>query len=188
VPYPESLLHDGEEVVVHLHPHWSTVLRPVLTLLVLVAAASFAAGAVPAGPHQGTWRLAVLGAAAALVLAVPVRPLLRWAATHYVLTTDRLLLRSGLLARSERDVVLARVVEVSSHRTPAQRLLRSGTVELVATGDAGRTVLHAVPRSERFRQLVDELLDAAGEPLDAPSWHGTAPLDDDGLTRVVGSW
>jgi membrane protein YdbS with pleckstrin-like domain len=105
-----------------------------------------------------------------------------------VLTTHRLLVRSGLLARSERDVVLARVVEVSSHRTPAQRLLRSGTVELVATGDAGRTVLHAVPRSERFRQLVDELLDAAGEPLDAPSWHGTAPLDDDGLTRVVGSW
>jgi membrane protein YdbS with pleckstrin-like domain len=181
-------LLDDEEVVLHVHPHWSTVVRPVGALLVLVGAASFAAGAVPAGPQQGTWRLAVLGAATALVLVVSVRPLLRWAATHYVLTTHRLLLRSGLLARSERDVVLARVVEVSSHRTPAQRLLRSGTVELVAAGEAGRTVLPAVPRSERFRRLVDELLDAAAEPVDAPSWHGTTPLDDDGLTRVVGSW
>ena len=42
MPYPDRVLADDEEVVRHLHPHWLTVLRPVLWLLLVVGSASFA--------------------------------------------------------------------------------------------------------------------------------------------------
>ena len=41
MPYPDRVLAEDEEVVRHLHPHWLTLFRPVLWLLVVVGAASF---------------------------------------------------------------------------------------------------------------------------------------------------
>jgi uncharacterized membrane protein YdbT with pleckstrin-like domain len=76
-----------------------------------------------------------------------------------VLTTHRVLLRSGLLSRDERAVPLAGVVQVSLHRTLGQRLLGCGTVVVTSAGGGGPTVLERVPRAERFQRLLDELLD-----------------------------
>ncbi len=67
VPYPDKLLGDDEEVVRHLHPHWLTLFWPVVLLLVIVGAASFGAGLVPAGDQQALWRLVVVGVAAVLL-------------------------------------------------------------------------------------------------------------------------
>jgi uncharacterized membrane protein YdbT with pleckstrin-like domain len=103
--------------------------------------------------------LVVAGVAVALIVVSVVRPLLRWAATHTVLTTHRLLMRSGPLARQTRDVALDRVVEVSVHRTSAQRLLGSGTVVVTCAGQGAPTMVERVARAERFRRLLDELLD-----------------------------
>ena len=36
--FPEDVLTEDEHVVLHLHPHWKALLRPVL-ILVLAAAA-----------------------------------------------------------------------------------------------------------------------------------------------------
>ena len=47
--YPDSLLADDERVVKHLHPHWITLVRPILLLIVIVALASFLAAIVPGG-------------------------------------------------------------------------------------------------------------------------------------------
>jgi hypothetical protein len=43
VPYPDKLLAEDEEVVRHLHPHWLTLARPVLVLLLVVGGTSAAA-------------------------------------------------------------------------------------------------------------------------------------------------
>ena len=53
MPYPDKLLAEDEEVVRHLHPHWLTLARPVLVLLLVVGGTSFGAALVPAGPSQG---------------------------------------------------------------------------------------------------------------------------------------
>src|SRR5436305_13386089 len=98
VPYPDKLLADDEEVVRHLHPHWTTVFWPIVWFLLIVGAASFGAAAIPPWQQQGMLRLGIVGLAVVLAFFFGVVPLLRWRTTHYASTTHRLLLRAGLLA------------------------------------------------------------------------------------------
>ena len=35
--YPDSVLADGEHVILHRHPHWKRMVVPVVLLLVLTA-------------------------------------------------------------------------------------------------------------------------------------------------------
>jgi uncharacterized membrane protein YdbT with pleckstrin-like domain len=163
VPYPDKVLGDDEEVVRHLHPHWLTVFRPVVTFLLLVGAASFGSALVPAGPHQGAGRLGVVGTALVLGLFLVAVPLLRWRTTHYVITTHRLLVRVGVLARSGRDVGLSRITDVSFHQTLWDRIVNSGTIEIETAGEGGPTVLTAIPDSDAVQQLLNQLVEEDAE-------------------------
>ena len=157
--YPDKLLAEDEEVVRHLHPHWLTLVRPVLVLLLVVGGTSFGAALVPAGASQGTVR-AVLGGLALVVLVVAVlRPVLRWRTTHHVVTTHRVLLREGVLARRGRDIALSRIADVSYGQTLGQRLVRSGTLTIETVGEGGSTVLERVPDCEGVQQLLFALLE-----------------------------
>ncbi len=159
MPYPDKLLADDEEVVRHLHPHWLTVFWPVVLFLLLVGGASFAAALVPRGPQQGVLRLAVVVLALLLLLVFVVVPLARWRTTHYVVTTHRLLIREGLLARRGRDLGLSRITDVSFRQTLWERVVRSGTLTIETAGDGGATVLRQIPDSEGVQQLLAYLID-----------------------------
>jgi membrane protein YdbS with pleckstrin-like domain len=159
VPYPDKLLADDEEVVRHLHPHWLTVSRPVVLFLVLVGAASFGAALVPAGEQQGALRLAIVALAALLVAALVLLPLLRWRTTHYVVTTHRLLVRMGILARSGRDIGLGRITDVSYRQTLRERVIGSGTLTIDSAGEGGPTVLERIPDIEGVQQLLNHMIE-----------------------------
>jgi uncharacterized membrane protein YdbT with pleckstrin-like domain len=158
VPYPDKVLTDGEEVVAALHPHALTVFWPVVRLLLVVGAASFGMAMIPVGSNQGVLRLALLGASVVLVLVTVVGPLMRWRTTHYVITTHRLLYRTGVLTRSGRDIALSRITDVSFSQTLWERVIRSGTLRITSAGE-GATVLHRVPGSERVQTLLNHMIE-----------------------------
>ena len=158
MPYPDKLLAGDEEVVAHLHPHAQAVLWPVVRLLLLVGAASFAAALVPQGELQSPVRLGVAALALVLVLVSVVGPLLRWRTTHYVITTSRVLHRSGVLTRRGRDVALARITDVSSTQTLWERVIRAGTLSITSAGE-GATVLRRVPGCERVQALLTHMIE-----------------------------
>ncbi len=165
--YPDKVLGDDEEVVRHLHPHWLTVFWPVVGFLVLVGVASFGAALVPAGAQQATWRLAVVGAAAVVALFLVAVPLLRWRTTHYVITTHRLLYRTGVLSRHGRDIGLSRITDVSYRQSLWDRVINSGTVSIETAGEGGPTVFSAIPDSDGVQQLLNQL---AEEDADRRRW------------------
>jgi uncharacterized membrane protein YdbT with pleckstrin-like domain len=159
VAYPDKVLGDDEEVVRHLHPHWLTVFWPIVGFLVLVGAASFGAALVPDGTQQGLWRLVVVGAAVVLALWLVGVPLLRWRTTHYVITTHRLLHRTGILSRHGRDLGLSRITDVSYRQSLWERVINSGTVTIETAGDGGPTVFTAIPDSDGVQQLLNQLVE-----------------------------
>ncbi|SFO94643.1 PH domain-containing protein [Geodermatophilus dictyosporus] len=159
MPFPDKLLADDEEVVRHLHPHWTTLFWPVVRFLVVVGAGSYLAALVPAGRQQGVLRLALLAVALVLLAVLVGRPVLRWRTTSTVLTTERLLLREGVLARRGRDLPLSRITDVSFSQTLWERLVRSGTVTVESAGEGGPTVLRKVPDSAGTQQLIVVLVE-----------------------------
>jgi hypothetical protein len=154
VPYPDRVLLEDEEVLSHFHPHWRTVVRPVVCLLAVVGGASYCAAAVPAGPRQDLFRLVVLGLAVVLLL---------WLV---------------------RDIAYARISEVAFRQTLVERLLRSGTVVVHQFGDPEPVVLRHVPGSERVQRLLQHLVDAAGpagaREAEERAGIGWAPASCDG--------
>lgn len=159
MPYPDRVLAEDEEVVRHLHPHWTTIFWPIVWFLLIVGAASFGAAIIPVGRQQGLYRLAVLVAAAVLVLFLVAVPLLRWRTTHYVITTHRLLFREGILARHGRDIGLSRITDVSYRQTLWERLIRSGTLTIESAGEGGATTLRKIPDTEGVQQLLNHMVE-----------------------------
>jgi uncharacterized membrane protein YdbT with pleckstrin-like domain len=155
VGFPESILTSEEEVVLHVRPHWRRLVAPV-GWVVLVLAAVIAA-AVLWGGTGALW----LGAVGLGLLAwLALWPWLEWRTTHYVFTSERVLLREGVLARHGRDIPLARINDVSFSHSLLERMLGSGTMTIESAGERGQVVLADLPRVEHTQSVLYELVEA----------------------------
>jgi uncharacterized membrane protein YdbT with pleckstrin-like domain len=152
-------LSDGEEVVLDLHPHWGRLAVPVLVLLVACLLAGFGVALIPKGGGQAIERWVLIGIAVIVVVWLTVLPYLRWLTTRYILTTDRLVIRNGILARHGRDVPLNRINDVSFSETVLERIFRSGTLVVESAGERGQISLTDVPRVEHVQRELYRMVE-----------------------------
>ncbi len=155
----DDSLTEGESFVLQLHPHWKTLLRPVLILIVVVAAALTALILLPSRSHIGIARLAIGLIALVAIVIWFVVPLLRWRTTTYELTTRRLRLRSGILSRSGRDFPLIRISDVSFSHGLIDRLLGCGRLVVESAGEHGQLVLNEIPTVEHVQATLFQLVE-----------------------------
>lgn len=153
--FPKRLLAEDEKVMVHVHPHWKTLL--VTFLVMLIAVGGGVAGIFFVQVPLVRWIIA--GAAVLILLVFTVRPLLRWATTHFVITTHRVLVRVGIFSRSGRDVPLSRINDVSFQHGLLERMLGCGTLVVESAGERGQVVLTDIPRVERVQATLYRLVE-----------------------------
>jgi uncharacterized membrane protein YdbT with pleckstrin-like domain len=159
VGYPRKLLNEDEDIVFDLHPHWKALVLPTLLAPVVVFVATFVAGKVPEGDHQGKLRgLVALAAAVAFVWFV-VAPYVRWLTTHFVLTNRRVLMREGLLARKGRDIPIFRINDVTFEHTVVERVFGCGTLVVESAGERGQVSLKHIPHVEDVQRAIYTLID-----------------------------
>jgi len=159
VGYPDQLLATDEKVVKHLHPHWITLVGPVLVLLVVVAAAAFGISAIPDGSAQDWIQLAILAVAAIVLVVFTLVPVLRWATTHYVITSHRVMYRIGVLNRHGKDIAFTRITDVAYQQSLWDRIVKAGTLTVESAGEGPAQVLDNVPNSDRIQQLINHLVE-----------------------------
>lgn len=161
--YPDELLAGNEHVVIHKHPHWKMLVLPVLVLLVTVGAGAYLASLV----SEQSWHLVawiVLGAVGVLIVVwFTIVPLIRWRTTHFVVTSQRVLVREGVLSRSGIDIPLARVNSVQFRHTLFQRLLGCGTLVIESASDEPLE-FDDIPQVERVHSLLYRELHEDDEP------------------------
>jgi len=149
----------GEESVQVLHPHWKTLVRPVAVAFVVVAAALVGEVFIPAGKAAAIERLVMAAVAIVLVMWGLMLPLLRWRTTVYELTTRRMRLRDGIIARNGRDIPLSRVTDVSFRKGLLDRLLGCGTLIVESAGEHGEITLTEIPRVEHVQSTLFQLVE-----------------------------
>ncbi|MFC7275681.1 PH domain-containing protein [Paractinoplanes rhizophilus] len=156
--FPDEVLTDEEEVVLHLHPHWKTALRPALVVLLALVTAAFAWVMLP----QNTGGLLGFGVVALIMgyygIRYGVAPLVVWRCTHYVVTNERVLLQDGVIARERRDLPLNRINDHLLTQTVLDRLFGSGTLTIDSIGDQA-AVLTAVPHAHQLQTALYELIE-----------------------------
>lgn len=157
--FPQRILADGEDLVLAQHPHWRTLLLPAALVPIEAGVAAFGVAAMPDGNLQLPGRYAVVGIAVILFFAFSFLPWLRWRTTHFVLTTQRIILRSGILSRSGRTIPLARINDVTFRHHVVERLLGCGTLVIESGGERGQLVLTDVPEVEEVQRQLASLID-----------------------------
>ena len=90
-------------------------------------------------------RIGVGAVAVVLALIWFAVPVMRWRTTSYELTTRRLRLREGILARSGRDFPLIRISDVSFSHGLIDRMLGCGRLVVESAGEHGQLVLTEIP-------------------------------------------
>jgi uncharacterized membrane protein YdbT with pleckstrin-like domain len=120
-------LHPGEEIVFEGHPSWRAVLS-FYVYGVLGAAAIAVIVALIASTAIGV----IVGIA--LVGLVIVAGLVKRTATVYMVSSQRLYIRRGILAKRVQQTRVDRVQNVNTEQTMLQRILRVGTVDFDTAG------------------------------------------------------
>ena len=90
--------------------------------------------------------------AAAAGVALTAYPVLSAANTTYLVTSLRVSARSGILVKSEASVLLETVRELRLKRSPVQRALGLGDLEVVGSG--GSVLLAGLEDAEATRERI----------------------------------
>ena len=156
MPYPAKLLQPGEDVVLDIHPHWWSLAGPIVTLVAAVAIAVYVGTTLD---HD----VATLGTIALIALAalwLLVR-FLRWVTTSFVLTTERIVFRVGVLRRNTRELPIERVNEVETSQSLFQRMVGAGDVTVETGGVTDNDTYRWLPKPVTIQNIIQREVEKA---------------------------
>ena len=153
MPFSPKLLNDNEQVILDLRPHWARLFWPV----VAVVAAIIVTIVVNSAVDNSILLYLLLVVTLVAVLWFAVR-YLKWRTTNFVVTTDRLVYRSGVFAKHGREIPLERVNDIGFHQTIFERLIRAGDLTIESAGERGQETFGHIPKpsmvqNEIYRQI-----------------------------------
>ncbi|QLD89062.1 PH domain-containing protein [Natronomonas salina] len=174
-------LTDGEKIVWSGGPSPVVIASSLLGEAVLVVVGLIIAGIGPglvdggtfpgAGALPGGIRFVGLIIALAGILA-GLWTYLRFQSVEYVITSDELYVKRGMLSRSVTNLRLDRIQDSGFNQSASQRLLGYGDVYVSTAGSGGaELVFRNVNDPARVNNAITEQLDAARSPgtTSAPS-------------------
>jgi uncharacterized membrane protein YdbT with pleckstrin-like domain len=158
MPYPRKLLNEHETVALDLHPHWWTFAKAAAAL---VAAVVVGIISLTLDGDLGTflrWTSIVLIAAAALWL---VQRYATWATTNFVVTSDRVIYRSGVIAKRGVEIPLERVNNVLFSQSIFERMLGAGDLMIESGGLEGQQRFTDIKDPNQVQRLIHAQIDAS---------------------------
>ena len=132
----EDLLGDDEQVLLDARPHPKMLFGPTFIAVAgLIAAVALRdIGRPDRLPMLFSLALAILGA-----LWLGAR-WLQWSTSRLTVTTDRVMTRTGVLAKRHWQVGLERIHDISCNQTIVERLLGAGDLSIETGGDRGHVI------------------------------------------------
>lgn len=160
--YPRRLLNDHETIAVDLHPHWWYFAAPTAALL---AAIGFGVATLIATDTDSTPRVAAgwlsLAAIAISMFWVIVR-YSRWTTTHFVITNQRVIFRSGFVAKSGIEIPLEKVNTVHFNQGILERLVGAGDLLIESGGESGQQRFTDISQPDRIQRAIHAQMDLRG--------------------------
>jgi len=123
------LPHERQVITVHQHP--AMLIRPIFEVLIGLAIAGWLSNSVADGNGTAILVIWILWGILFLRLVVKV---FEWAATYFVVTSQRFLLATGIVNRKVNMMPLAKVTDMSFQRSAMGRILGYGEFILESAG------------------------------------------------------
>ena len=150
-------------------PHWRLLFIPFAWTL-LFAAAIALTWMYPPDTEAFDW--GVTAVALVLFFRLGLYPFVAWWFTHYVLTNERLIRRSGILSRKGVEIPLENINDLSFSQTILERMLRSGDLLIESAGEHGQSRFKDIPDPEAFQSLVYKVREVRSRELQSGGSRG----------------
>ena len=154
--FPKNLLAEHEKIVFDLRPHWVAVVPSALWSIVALIALFGGYGAAEAiFDRNPSGAKAFVGIVVTLLwIWLALIPFLRWRFTMFVLTSDRLITRSGIVAKESKEIPLERINDVAFSQSVIERVLGAGDLMLESAGERGQTRISNVRKPEQVQLMI----------------------------------
>ncbi len=149
MPYPKKLLNDYEELAVDLHPHWLYFFEAVFALIATIVLGIFVV-AVDA-PSAVRWLVLALIVGSAVWVVVRY---VKWMTTNFVITSDRVIFRHGVIAKSGIEIPLERVNSVHFSQSIIERIVGAGDLLIESGAEGGQQRFTDVHNPDKIQNLI----------------------------------
>lgn len=174
MPFPQRLIADNEDIVLDLHPHW-WFFGPSALGLCGAMIITYWVNSVLTGWLQTAATYLGLGIVI-VCAAILVVELVKWRTTYFVVTTDRVIYRQGVVARTGIEIPLERISNVNFHQSITERLLGVGDILVQSGGEDGEQTFSDISRPEEVQNIVNSCIQTRASKtfMGAPSLSGIA--------------
>ena len=166
--FPRKLLNDNEEVVLDLRPHWIYMAEPTLSVI-----GALILGVIALKIGNSVLNL-VVGALLVFCLAWFGIRYAKWSNTNFVVTTDRVIHRVGVISKHGIEIPLERINTVFFNQSMFERILGAGDLGIESAGERGSETFEdvrkpAIVQNEIYRQMEANSRRGYGGPQAAPT-------------------
>ena len=150
MPFPRRLLIEGEELVLDLRPHWIALVGPAIATVAILVGMIVLYQVF----DERILDVVVGIAGTLLLLAYPVRRLVDWLTSHFVVTSDRIIHRRGFIAKYSMEVPLEAINDVRFEQGILDRMIGAGTLIVQSASEAGRQMFDHIRRPEEVQRTI----------------------------------
>ena len=172
MPYPKRLLNDGEDVALDLKPHWWFFSKQIFTgvpLFILLVVVLQIPGSQDTLRSILRW---VWGIAAIVWAGWLAIKYLDWMFTYFVVTGDRVVYRTGVLAKKGVEIPLDRINNINFGQRIWERVIGAGDLSIESAGRDGQSVFNDVRHPDGVQQEIYRQMEANAKKR--ASWTTTA--------------
>ena len=184
MPYPKENLHPQESLVLDLRPHWWTFTPPLAALIAAVIAGIWVLAATDSQPLRVVMAVVVL-----VCLVWFVTRYVQWYTTELVLTTDRLIYRSGVIAKSGIEIPLDRINTIFFNQKLWERPIGVGDLQVESASATGAQRFDNMKRPSRIQNEIylqkEALEDRRRRRSDATAPPTPPAGEDDVADRIL---
>lgn len=173
MPYPKHLLNNNETITIDTRPHWWYFSRhillsiPVVVLFVLWAIQDGGVGRTTTG---------YIFAVVALVWLVYVGwAFMQWRFTYFVVTNQRVIYRTGVVARKGTEIPLERINNINFSQRLFERIIGAGDLDIESAGRDGQTHFENVNHPDGIQQEIYKQMET--DAKERASWIGKSAAD-----------
>jgi membrane protein YdbS with pleckstrin-like domain len=153
--FPKRLLVPGEELVMDLRPHPVALVLPALAAIGSLVVGVYLSAKVTGGGTFDTFvTWASLVAIAVIWVVYPVRRLISWLTSHFVITSDRVIHRSGWIAKQSLEIPLEQINDIKFTQGVFERLVKAGDIQIRSASNDGPTTFEDVRDPESVQKAI----------------------------------
>src|SRR4051794_37160481 len=171
--YPTDMLQENETLALDLRPHWWFFSRNILTgiplfLLLVIVLANL----------EGDWQKYIGLIIAVVVIAWAVWLVLKyfqWRMTYFVVTSRRVIYRTGVISKRGVEIPLERINNINFHQRFIDRLIGAGDLDIESAGRDGQSHFDFIRHPDGVQHEIYRQMETRNMPVGMMPTPAAAP-------------